>query len=96
MPLRELCDPNAVVWRVWDVRPAWIAAEQLAGRRPGESRLSVEPGLAAGWLTFASVTGERRRVVPIPEGWDALDDVGLCGLLLNARPVPVRARRLIE
>jgi hypothetical protein len=69
MPLRELCDPNAVVWQVWDVRPAWITAERLAGRWPGESRLSVEPALADGWLAFASAAGERRRVVPIPEGW---------------------------
>ena len=96
MPLRTLLDSNAVVWQVWDVRPSWLATANLLGRSVASARPVVQPALAGGWLTFESAAGERRRVVPIPEGWDALDDAGLDGLLARATPVPVRHRRLIE
>ena len=96
MPLRVLRDSNAVVWQVWDVRPSWLAAAKLVNAAAGVTRPLLQPALADGWLTFESASGERRRVVPIPDGWDMLDDAGLDGLLLRATPVPARHRRLIE
>ncbi len=55
MPIREFTDSNGVRWRVWSTIP------QAPGTY-GES-------LRAGWLTFDS-EGERRRLAPIPQGWE--------------------------
>ena len=76
MSHRRLVLGNAE-WDVWDVRP--------------EARLTaVGTGLEHGWLCFQS--GEtRRRLVPIPEHWEELDDEGLVQLFRHAREVkPVR------
>ena len=96
MPLRELRDGHAVVWQVWDVRPSWLAATKQVNAASASARPLLQPALADGWLTFESASGERRRVVPIPDGWDALDDTGLDRLLTLATPIPPRSRRLIE
>lgn len=40
-----------------------------------------------GWLTFERDDGERRRLVPAPGGWEALDEAGLRAALERARPV---------
>jgi hypothetical protein len=95
MPLRTHLDRNAVIWQVWDVRPSWLTSARLLGSVSG-IRPILEPALADGWLTFQSAAGERRRVVPIPEGWDSLDGAALDGLLTRATPVPTRGHRLIE
>lgn len=52
-------------------------------------RLVVSQELEDGWLTFESAAG-KRRLIPIPPGWQALGDAELNGLLEQA--VPVRAR----
>ncbi len=98
MTLRVLRDDHAVEWQVWDVRPSWLTAAKLVGggTPTGTPRPVLQPALADGWLTFESASGERRRVAPIPVGWDGLDDAGLGGLLGRATPVPPRHRRLIE
>ena len=59
-------------WEVWEVR---------LGERGG--RRSVNPELAEGWLTFESMA-EKRRLAPIPEGWEDLDDETLVRLLDSA------------
>jgi hypothetical protein len=61
-------------------------------RRKGERRkmLSVlSPGLAAGWLTF-ECAHERRRLSPVPGGWEALTDAALEKLCASATVVPRR------
>ena len=63
---------QGVRWEVWEVR---------LGERGG--RRSVDPQLAGGWLTFES-TSEKRRLAPIPEGWDALEDETLVQLCDSA------------
>lgn len=55
-------------WEVWEVR---------LGDRGG--RRSVNPELAEGWLTFESAV-EKRRLAPIPEGWEEVDDESLVEL----------------
>ena len=94
MPLRDLRESSGLAWRVWDVHPTWAlprlpdvdpSSPDGASRRP-----LLSPGLAGGWLTFESALGERRRIVPIPAGWDALDEAALADLL--ARATPVRPR----
>ena len=64
-------------WDVWDVRPE-VRAHSLGS------------GLQNGWLCF-QCGAERRRLTPIPEGWDGLEDSQLRPLFEKARPVsPVR------
>ncbi len=46
----------------------------------------LSPGLEAGWLTFESAT-EKRRIAPIPPGWDEGDDRALEALCRTARVV---------
>ena len=58
-------------------------------RRSADRRrlsFAVATGLAAGWLTFES-PGERRRLAPIPPGWDRCSESGLARLCEQARPV---------
>ena len=55
-------------WEVWEVR---LGAN--GGRR------SVNPELSGGWLAFESPI-EKRRLAPIPEGWEDLDDESLAEL----------------
>lgn len=43
--------------------------------------------LEGGWLTFES-EAEKRRLVPIPAGWEQLPDPELERLRVLARPVP--------
>jgi len=48
---------------------------------------TVSPGLENGWLTFESAA-EKRRLAPIPAGWEDLGDAGLEELCQRGRPVP--------
>ena len=52
----------------------------------------VRPGMERGWLTFESEM-ERRRMVPIPRGWEGLSDGELERLCLTADVIP-KSRRL--
>lgn len=60
-------------------------------RRAGEDRRKRTPllsgGLKGGWLTFESVS-EKRRLVPIPAGWESGNDAALEEWCRRARPVP--------
>ena len=69
MAMRELVH-QGVTWTIWDVRPTSVARLRLTG---------ATEVLEAGWLCF-ECRGEKRRVVPIPEGWEAWsdDDLGTC------------------
>ena len=72
MGYREFVDGDGVEWRVWETRP-----------RTGAN---VRPALAAGWVSFES--GEtRRRLTPVPEGWDGGSDEDLRDLLGQATEV---------
>ena len=79
MAHREIRDANGVVWEVWEVRPT-------VGVLPQEMR--------EGWLAFQS-HHERRRLSPIPPGWNKQSDATLLEYLARAesRSAP---RRLIE
>jgi hypothetical protein len=51
--------------------------------------------MAKGWLAFESPS-ERRRLSPIPPGWDQLAEPVLADLCAQAKAVTVRRGRLIE
>jgi hypothetical protein len=55
MPLREFRDSSGVQWRVWETTP-----------QPGAV---FDERLKSGWLTFESAD-TRRRLAPIPSGWE--------------------------
>ena len=59
------------MWQVWAVYPGRLT-----------SRANVAAELTDGWVCFQS-GGQRRRVVPVPAGWDVLNDFDL-GLLCLA------------
>lgn len=50
----------------------------------------MTPGLESGWLCFESGS-EKRRLSPIPPGWDQAPDEELESLFHNARTVTRRA-----
>lgn len=102
MPLRIFQDEAGREWRVWEVRPLrperreadrrCVACDVPVDRRRGsdrrqrwEMRVRLTDGLGLGWLAFDS-DAEKRRLAPIPEGWDALPDGELCALCRHARP----------
>jgi hypothetical protein len=69
MPFLTFRDLTDRTWFVSEVRPL----------RPLDfERLKEFQG---GWLVFFRPDGDRRRVAPIPEGWENLDEAGLCALL---------------
>jgi hypothetical protein len=70
--LREISDENGNLWQVFDVHPA------------NEAR-ALNEKYVGGWLCFLSDKG-RRRVAPIPDGWEDMSDGALRRLLSVAPP----------
>ena len=84
-------------------RPERRAAERRRGgvhaysgpeRRSGADRrsgtvLGLSASLGTGWLCFEKGE-EKRRLSPIPAGWEEAGDEELAGLAARARPVPRR------
>lgn len=73
MPTRTFTDAAGVAWTVWTTRPtaAGVLRTEFAG----------------GWLTFEATTGERRRLLPIPGGWEEWDVPTLRRACLDATVV---------
>ena len=55
MPIREFTDVHGATWKVWSTIPFTMAG--------------VAEHLRQGWLCFES-EGKRRRLYPIPDGWE--------------------------
>ncbi|MDB4881406.1 MAG: hypothetical protein JWL95_172 [Gemmatimonadetes bacterium] len=55
----------------------------------------MESDLAKGWLVFES-DREKRRLRPIPDGWELRSESELLALLAESAPAPRMPRRLIE
>lgn len=58
-------------------------------------RIALPPRLANGWIAF-ECADERRRIAPIPPGWEQLPEVGLRELWRGAEQLPPRRKRLVE
>lgn len=82
MAQRTITDARGTVWSIWDVHPA-TAAETV--------RIVLPEAMRTGWLAFETAD-ERRRLLPIPEGWEAFSDLELEQLCRRATVVP-RNRR---
>ena len=87
--LRGFKDPAGVEWRVWEVIPS-KAGMETSSRTQARTSLSSTP-YANGWLCFESGS-EKRRLAPIPEGWELRPQAAIAELLQQATPVTSRAR----
>lgn len=87
--LRGFKDSAGVEWRVWEVIPSKAGIE-TSPRAQSRTSLSSTP-YANGWLCFES-TSEKRRLAPIPEGWEQRPVAAIAELLDQATRVTSRAR----
>jgi hypothetical protein len=107
MSHRVFNDSHGIQWDVWEVEPS--SAERRRAihdrrqtPRPGPDRrriadsmrVRISTELTDGWLTFQA-SHEKRRLAPVPEGWNLLDDEALEQLLQKAT-LAGRPRRLHE
>ena len=92
---RSFTDVMGAVWVVWEVYPTLVErrllAERRAARRDAIDRRHEKSGrptlplqIRGGWLAFQSKF-ERRRLIPVPDEWEVLDDVALRHLLAQSR-----------
>jgi hypothetical protein len=64
--------------------------ERRVGEKPaGVSRATIAPEFTYGWLCFET-GGEKRRLAPVPEGWDRADDETIEQWCCVAKAVPRR------
>src|SRR3982074_1292635 len=70
MTMRSCTDRTGVRWEIFEVQPS---PESRATERMPEA-------FRAGWLCFQSST-ERRRLAPIPLGWQGWEERALLGAL---------------
>ena len=85
--LRGFTDSTGVEWRVWEVFPTRNTDE---GNAEALSLSSLKNTVFAnGWLCFES-TAEKRRLAPIPAGWEARETQILEELRDEAKVVPLR------
>ena len=88
--------------RVWDAEALELAAfERRDGieRRDDDSAgvpgVKIPKHLVGGWLAFEGPTG-RRRLSPIPPGWEEASDADLASYCEKATEARVRSGRLLE
>lgn len=93
MSLRSFIDSEGTEWRVWDVVPEGVPAQDrrrtdtLDPTVPDRRLPVVDPELDGGWLVCESAL-EKRRIAPIPEGWESCPDAELERLCKRARERP--------
>jgi hypothetical protein len=81
MAHRRIVDTDNQVWDVWEVTTA-----------SAPRRILVQAELQSGWLAFQC--GEmRRRLAPLPAGWNELSDRALLALMSEANPIQPRLVR---
>jgi hypothetical protein len=67
----------------------WKGAERRAGmdrRTTSQRRITLSEGYGAGWLTFESLD-EKRRLIPIPAGWEDFSQAELRVLCDKAKRI---------
>lgn len=86
--LRGFTDAGGTEWRVWQVLPSPLDARHESVDALSRMSLGGTP-FANGWLCFESAA-QKRRLAPIPEGWEFLDAATLQDLCSRAQLVPAR------
>jgi hypothetical protein len=67
----------------------WRGSERRSGtdrRSTNQRRITLAEGYGRGWLTFESLV-EKRRLVPIPSGWEQADNTTLRTLCERAKRI---------
>lgn len=86
--LRGFTDGGGTEWRVWEVLPTTPSGKPDVAETL--TRMSLNgTAYANGWLCFES-PAEKRRLAPIPPGWEFLDIPHLEKLCGQAMVVPRR------
>jgi hypothetical protein len=88
MTMRSCTDRTGIRWEVFEVLPG----------ADGRSTERMPVAFRAGWLCFQSAT-ERRRLAPIPPGWQDWEEQALLGALEYGQRSPRRtptAVRLLD
>jgi len=75
--MRQIRDAAGVEWMIYEVNPS-VNAWRVSG--------SLPEGYRDGWLCFESPT-EKRRLTPLPTGWQDYPIEQLSGLIRSAVPV---------
>lgn len=78
---RIIRDAAGIEWTVYETAPS--ASERRAQH--------LAEAYRNGWLVFES-SAEKRRLAPVPAGWEELSDSGLATLCESAVPQPVHRR----
>ncbi len=69
------------------------SGEERRGRIPdrrlssASARATISPEFSNGWLCFESTSGEKRRLMPVPDGWERMSIEELLKLLSDAKRV---------
>ena len=89
MALRGFVGDDGQDWQVWDTRPTISApnAAEPEHDKTNEIRRFSEKR-EGGWLTFTAA-GDRRRLSPIPDDWESVDETALRGMLAAADRIAV-------
>jgi hypothetical protein len=74
MAFLEITDGSGRRWQIWDTYP-----------QVSKGRGVVREGFAGGWLTFET-EHEKRRLAPVPAGWETRSTAELLLLLEESEP----------
>jgi hypothetical protein len=80
MALRSFVSRDGTEWNVWNVVPTLMHNDR---------KVSLSIGMAQGWLCFES-HGVKRRIVPVPPGWENWSDAELDTALAESQVVERR------
>jgi hypothetical protein len=85
MALRTFKSGDGTTWNVWNVVPTLARDDR---------KLFLGMDMTEGWLCFeSSSSGSKRRIVPVPEGWEAWSEHDLESALGRAAEVQRGSRK---